>query len=160
MFWLPLIAAAVSAIGAGVAYVGQQRAAQATEDAAKYNAELARRKATQESAVAAENARRKARENARLLAQQRAALARSGFQMEGTPLALLGETATILERDIQDLSFEATNRVQALTSQASLSLWEGQQQSSAQRTSAYASLLGSASSATSGYLSSTGRYAP
>lgn len=157
MSWLAVGAVVVSAVGTGVAVYGQQQQAKAAESAAKYNAELQRQQAAQENAVAAENSRRMARESAKELARVRAASAASGLAMEGTPLAVLGESAMMLERDIQDLAFDASNRSRALIAGASMSLWEGKQQASALRTQSYATALQGASSASSGYLSSTGK---
>lgn len=147
---------AVALVGTGVAVYGQVQAANAAEDAAEYNAEIKRNQARQESLAAEENARRKARENARFIAGQRAAIAKNGLSLEGTPLAVLGESAMMLERDIMDLSWDASNRSQALLHGAGMELWEGDSAAASLRTRAVASGLSGVSSAMTGGASSAG----
>jgi hypothetical protein len=150
------IAMALSAVATGVgtfmAYRGQQAAADAAQKTADYNAQLQRTQAGQEMEVAEENARRKARENARLLGRQRAVVAQSGLAMEGTPLAILGETATMLQRDIMDMGYSAQQRVRALQAGANMSLWEGRNQASALRTKALTTGLEGVASISQGFL--------
>jgi hypothetical protein len=154
------IAMAISAVATGVGtYVsvqGQRQAAKAAEQTAEYNAQVQRTQAAQEMEVAKENARRKARENARLLGRQRALVAQSGLVMEGTPLAILGESATVLQRDIMDIGYEAQMRSRTLQAGASMSLWEGKQQSSAMKTQALTTGLQGAASIAGGYLNYKG----
>jgi hypothetical protein len=147
----------VSAIGTGVSAYGQHQSANAAEATAKYNANLAEDEARRVGKVAAENARRKQRENARILGAQRAAIAQSGFAMEGSPLAVLGESAMTLQRDILDMGYDAANRSRALQAQAGMSLWEGASQASAMRVSAAGSTASGLGNAGLGYLSATGR---
>lgn len=158
------VLAAVSAVaaiaGTGVAVYGQRQAASAAEATAKYNAELQRGQARQEMEAAGENARRKTRENARILGMQRAALAQSGLSMEGTPLAVLGESAMTLHRDILDIGFDAANKARSLQAGAAMSLYTGRQQASAIRTNATASGLSGLSSAATGYGEAKGLFAP
>ena len=153
-------AATVSAVATGIgtylSVQGQRSAADAAEKTAQYNAQVQRTQAAQEMEVAKENARRKARENARLLGRQRALVAQSGLVMEGTPLAILGESATILQRDIMDMGYEAQMRSRSLQAGASMSLWEGKQQSSAMKTQALTTGIQGASSIASGYLNYKG----
>lgn len=143
-----LIAAAVaSAVGTGVSVYGQRQAATAAENIGKYNSKLQRDQAVQTNLANAENARRKTRDNARVLGAQRAALAQSGLSMEGTPLAVLGETAMTLQRDILDMGYNAATKARALQAGANLSLYEGKSQASALRTSAVATGFNGVSSA-------------
>jgi rubrerythrin len=155
------MAAITSAViaGAGVAmsFYGQHQQAKAAESTARYNASIQRDQATRENMVNAENLRRKTRENNRLLAQVRANTAAKGLSNVGTPLAVLGETAFQLEREINDLSYEASTRYQSLAQGAKMSIWEGQQTSSAIKTAATAGLLKGAGSTTTGYLQATGK---
>ena len=147
----------VAAVGTGVSAYGQHQAANAAEATGKYNANLAEEEARRVGKVAAENARRKQRENARILGAQRAAIAQSGFAMEGSPLAVLGESAMTLQRDILDMGYDAANRSRALQAQSGMSLWEGSTQASAMRTSAAGSTASGLGNAGLGYLSATGR---
>ena len=147
----------VAADGTGVSAYSQHQAANAAEATGKYNANLAEEEARRVGKAAAENARRKQRENARILGAQRAAIAQSGFAMEGSPLAVLGESAMTLQRDLLDMGYEAANRARALQAQAGMSLWEGSAQASAMNTSAAGSAMSGLGNAGLGYLSGTGR---
>ncbi len=151
-----ITATVLAAAGTGLSFIGQRQAARAAESTGFYNAALARQQAGQEQAVGAENARRKARENARMIAQQRAALAKSGLQMEGTPLAVLGETAMMLERDIMDMGFEAENRLRNLLAGADLSVWEGKQQRKAGMLGSVGTAIGGLAGTTEGYAKAKG----
>lgn len=146
-----LIASTVgSLLGTGVSVYGQRQAASAADATAKYNAKLQTQQAMQTGLVAAENARRKTRENARIIGAQRAAIGASGLSMEGTPLAVLGETAMTLQRDILDIGFDAANQSRQLQAAAKLSLYEGKSQSSALKLGSLATGLSGVSSAAMG----------
>lgn len=158
MFFLLGLALSTIATGIGtyMSVQGQRNAADAAESTAKYNAQVQRDQAMRENEAAAENARRKSRENARIIGRQRAIIAQSGLAMEGTPLAVLGETATMLQRDILDMGYDAQNRVNNLQAGANMSLWQGKNQASALRTDALTSGLAGVAKI-GGYLSD---YAP
>jgi hypothetical protein len=160
MPFLPAIAAITAIVGTGVSIYGQRQAASAAEATGKYNAKLQRDQAVQTNLANAENARRKTRDNARVLGAQRAALAQSGLSMEGTPLAVLGETAMTLQRDILDMGYDAATKARALQAGANLSLYEGKSQASALRTSSVATGLSGVSSAAMGYGEAKGLFAP
>lgn len=148
--------------GAGVAmsFLAQRQQAAAAKATANYNAEIQRRQATQENQVAAENIRRKTRENNRMLAQVRANTAAKGLAATGSPLAVLGDTAMMLEREIMDMSFEASNRYQSLAQGAQMTLYEGNTAASAIKTSATAGLLRGAASVGTGLAEAKGWFAP
>jgi hypothetical protein len=135
---LPTIAVTATVIGTAVSVKGQLDAANAAEQTGKYNAKIQRDESVRQTNVAAENARRKERENAGIIGRQRAALAESGMSMEGTPLAILGETSTLLSRDILDIGYDAANKTRSLQASANMSIWEGNTQASAMRTQAVA----------------------
>jgi len=145
--WVIGISTVVSLAGTAVAVVAQRQAADAAENTAMLNANEQRAQANREAEVAAENARRAEREKTRYLASQRAQLAASGLAMEGTPLAVLGDTAEALELQILDLGSEAANRMRALRQGASLSIYEGKSQASALRTESIATGLSGTGSA-------------
>lgn len=154
-------ALAVSAVATGVgtymSVQGQRNAAKAAESTAKYNADVQRNQAMQEMEAAKENARRKQRENTRILARQRAMVASQGLAMEGTPLAVLGETATILQRDIMDMGYQAQMRTRSMQASANMGLWDGKNQSNALKTGALTSGLQGIASMGTGYLSASGK---
>lgn len=149
----------LTSISAHIQVESSRAAAKATEKAAALNAKEKQIQAKQVMEVASENARRKQEENRRQLAAVRAANAANGFQMEGTPLAVFGETALQLERDILDISFEAESQRRALLAGAQTDVWEGANQSAALQNQATASAISSAAGATGGYLSASGSVA-
>ena len=157
---LTVVSLAASAAGTYVSVQGQKNAADGAEKSAKYNAKIQRDQGMRENQAAAENVRRKTRENQRILGRQRAAIAQSGLSMEGTPLAMLGETSSMLQRDILDMGFDAQNRVTSLQSSANMGLWAGKNQANALRTDALTTGLAGVATVSSGLLSSTGYTAP
>lgn len=150
-YWIIGITTVVSLAGTAVQVVGQQNAASAAEDTAAYNAKLDIEQAKQENKVAAENARRKATEEKRAIATARAAAAGNGLSMEGTPLAILGDTVTQLERDIQDLAFDSKNKQRQIMQSASMGMLEGQQTATSLRTQSVGTAISGIGSAASGY---------
>lgn len=146
----------LTSISAHIQVESSRAAAKATEKAAVLNAKEKQIQAKQTMEVAAENARRKQEDNRRQLAAVRAANAANGFQMEGTPLAVFGETALQLEQDILDISFEAENRRRALIAGAQMDVWDGANRAAALRTEGYAAAVSTAASGAGGYLSAAG----
>ncbi len=139
----------IAGAGLAMSFMAQRQQAAAAKQTANYNAQLQRQQAAQENEISAENIRRKTRDNNRMLAEVRASTAGRGLAMTGTPLAVLGETAMMLEREIMDASYQASTRYQSLAQGAKMTLWEGSQQASALKTQAIGGLLKGA--ATVGY---------
>lgn len=146
------IAAAV--IGTGVSIYSQQQQAESAQRAAEYNNRLASQEAHNRELEAAEQARRARIENRRRMASIRARLAGSGtLTTTGTPLAILGESSSNLDLQIQD-ALRATNmQATAMRAQGQMGLWEAGQAQSAASLSAIGTGLGGFSSALSGYSS-------
>lgn len=142
MFWFGVI---VVSVGADLSMHASKSAANAAQKTASINANEKKKAAAQEVTVASENARRKERENQRILASLRATTAANGMQMEGSPLAVFGDTAEQLQRDILDLSFEAENRRRALLVGAQLDTVEGANIAAGMRNEATASGVSSVS---------------
>jgi hypothetical protein len=69
---------------------------------------------------AAEENRRNNERKQRLLATQRAGYAKAGVVMEGTPLAILADTAGLFELQNQDTLFEANSKAASLRREAEL----------------------------------------
>lgn len=155
-WWAFGITMATTAISTDIQVRSSRRAAKAAQQTAMIEAKEDRRQANQEIEVAAENARRKQRENQRQLAAIRATNAASGFQMEGTPLAIFGETAQQLERDILDLTFQAESRARAYLAGAGMAEWEGGQQAAALNTQATTAAISGISSAAGSGMKVTG----
>ena len=150
MFWIGIASVTISAIGTGISVKASNDAADAAENVAAMNANEQRKQANKEAETAAENARRAEQEKTRYLATQRAQLAASGLAMEGTPLAVLGDTAQALELQIMDLGADAAARQRALRQGAALSIYEGKSQASALRTEGLATGIQGTSSALTG----------
>lgn len=146
----------VSLTGAYLAYDAQKDAAKVAEKTGEYNAQLQRNQAQTDALVAEENMRRKARENASFLARQRAALAVNGLSMEGTPLAILGETVTTLERDLMDISYRATEENKASIFNAENTSLAGKAAATGLRNQAIASAASSVGSTVTSYGKSRG----
>jgi hypothetical protein len=151
-----ITSAGLAIAGTAMAVYGQQQAAKGAEYTAEYNAKLATQQAGHETEVSAENARRKTRENAQIIGLQRDAIAASGLAPTGTPLAILGDSVTTLQRDIMDMGYEAAARANQLHSAAAMSLTEGRNTATGLRTQSYATGLQGVASATSGFLKAKG----
>ncbi len=157
MSYFAIGALVITAIGTGISVYGSMQAADAAEGAAAAEANEKRLQARKEQETAAENARRAEQEKARLIASQRASLAASGLAMEGTPLAVLGETARTLELDILDIGHQAAMQSRALRAGARVAEYEGAATATAIRTEAAGNALSSMGSAATNYGNSTGR---
>ncbi len=154
--WFIGISLGLTALSTGISVYGSMKAADAAEGAAAAEANEKRMQARKESETAAENARRAEQEKTRLLASQRASLAASGLSMEGTPLAVLGDTSTTLELDILDIGHQAAMQRRALMAGARVAEFEGAATASSLRTQAAADGVSGVASAASGYGSAKG----
>ena len=83
-------------------------------------AEVIKQQAGQIEQTANEQQRRARLEQQRMLAAQRAAYAKAGVMTEGSPIAVLAETAGIFEMQNQDVAYEADLRSRALQREAEL----------------------------------------
>lgn len=153
MSWAVTATVVTTAISASVSIYTSNAAADAQETTANYNARIQQDKARQEQEVAAENARRKEKEAQALVARQRAALAGQGLAMEGTPLAVLGETYLQEQQQVNDMAYQAATRAAALRQGAALSLVEGKNQAAGTRLQGYGQAVSSVGSATNSFLS-------
>lgn len=83
-------------------------------------AEVIKQQAGQIEQTANEQQRRARLEQQRMLAAQRAAYAKAGVMTEGSPIAVLAETAGIFELQNQDVAYEADLRSRALQRESEL----------------------------------------
>jgi len=83
-------------------------------------AEVIKQQAGQVEQTANEQQRRARLEQQRMIAAQRAAYAKAGVLTEGSPIAVLAETAGIFELQNQDIAYEADLRSRALQREAEL----------------------------------------
>ena len=149
---IALVVTAVAAVAGGVtAAVAAKQAGDAQDEAAKANAKIANNNATAEAQAAAENAVRKRQSNQRQLSVIRAKMAGQGVQVgTGSALEILGESASELELQTQDMFRESQAKQVQYANQASSSLWEGKQAKAAGNLGATVSLIGAVGSGASG----------
>lgn len=148
------VTAAVSTVAAaGLSFYGQQQQAAAAERMANYNyavqkqqmemqAQMQRVAAEQQYAAgmqnatvmqneamrveqeARERARRMRSENDRLLGEQRARFGKAGVTSEGTPLAVMAESAGLMELAVSDELYKADMERSALYRKADVEKWQ------------------------------------
>jgi hypothetical protein len=199
-------AAIGSLASAGIAYYGQQQQAQAADRMAQYNyavqkqqmemqarmqsiaadqqyqaqmqnAQIAQNDATRVEQEARERAKRMRSENERLLGEQRSRFGKAGVTSEGTPLAVMAESAGLMEMAVSDELYKADMERTAFNRKADVEKWQagyslidkaaadynqasarfratptllaGQNEAKALRTESYGSLISGASNAAS-----------
>lgn len=101
--------------------------ASANQAAANQNAAILADQGRAVESQAREQARRTRDENEKVLAMQRGRYAKSGVVNEGTPLAVMAETAGLLELGVQDAAYEADMTGRAYDRKAELARFEGRQ---------------------------------
>ena len=146
-------AAVASLASAGIAFYGQQQQAQAAERMAQYNyavqkqqmemqarmqsiaadqqyqaqmqnAQIAQNDATRVEQEARERAKRMRAENERLLGEQRARFGKAGVTSEGTPLAVMAESAGLMEMAVSDELYKADMERTAFLRKADVEKWQ------------------------------------
>jgi len=130
-----------TAVSAGMSYYGYQQQAKTSERIADYNAKVAENQAIQQEMEANESIRRRRREQRGFKGRQRAKFAAAGVQYEGTPLAVMAESAGLMELQNADFYRASQSRSSSLYSQASLTRQEGYARASAARMQGGISLL-------------------
>jgi hypothetical protein len=89
-------------------------------DLQRQQSEVISQQASQVEQTANEQQRRTRLEQQRMIAAQRAAFAKAGVLTEGSPVAILAETASIFELQNQDIAYEADLRSRALNRESEL----------------------------------------
>jgi hypothetical protein len=89
-------------------------------DLQRQQSEVISQQASQIEQTANEQQKRARIEQQRMLAAQRAAYAKAGVMTEGSPIAVLAETAGIFELQNQDVAYEADLRSRALQRESDL----------------------------------------
>jgi hypothetical protein len=136
-----------------VSYRGQQEQAAATEQVAEYNAKSKENAAIQADMEAREEIARTRRENKRILASNRAEAAKSGVQMVGSPLEVLGENAATLELQVQDKARAANAALSAGLADANATRWSGGLEAKGLRRAATGTLMSTGANLTSSFYS-------
>lgn len=137
----------------GLMQMGAQKTqAKVSEATGRYNAALEINEADQAFADAQEQIRRSREMGRRFQGQQRAAMSTSGVVMgTGSPLDVEGQTAGLLELDIQEQARAAELKRRAGYSRAAMSLWAGENQATGYKLASYGTLLGGAANAWNTY---------
>jgi hypothetical protein len=140
------IALAMAAVGGAVSYVGQQKAADAAEDAGKAQKEAADAAARNEEMQTAENVRRERITRQRRLARLRSQMNAGGVVMADSSMDVFAETAGITELQVQDIGRSGQLASTNYRNDGAMSLWEARSQAAATRISSYGTLLATGSS--------------
>lgn len=138
---IPWISAALTAVGTGVAVYGAVQASKSAEEMAEYNAKVAKQQAEHLRRVGDENLRRRREMNQRYLATQRAQYAKAGVLLQGSPLAVLGKSASALELEAMDIAYQTELAAQRSFAEARMAKYEGSQASRAYQYQAGSSLI-------------------
>ena len=145
------IAIAVTVIGAGVTYAGQQSAAKAADKAADQQQDAAEASAQNQEAQTAETIRRERINKRRALARLRSSMNAGGVTMSDSSMDVFAETAGTQELAIQDIGREGNLQAQNQRTGGALAQWEGKAQANATRIQSYGNLLSSVSSGVTTY---------
>jgi hypothetical protein len=148
------IAIAVTVIGAGIAYTGQQQAAKAAEQQGDMEKDAAEQSARNLEIQTAETVRRERLNNRRRLARLRSSMNAGGVTMSDSSMDVFAETAATQELAIQDIGREGNLQSQNKRAAGNMAQWESKALASATRVQSYGTLLSSASSATTTYRTS------
>jgi len=138
-------AAAAGAVGSVVGAAGAISQGQATANMARYNAQVAENEAVAARQQAAYEEERQRERAARLKSSTRAAIAKSGLDLEGSPLAVMEDTAVGAELDALAIRYSGSVAEARARSQAAMDRMQGQAAKTASYFSAGASLLNGAS---------------
>lgn len=130
--WVAVSMAVISLIGVGVSATAQVSAADAANDAAKYNAEMQKRAANDALTRGAADAAAVKERSRRMIASQVAAQSAEGFDSStGTALELSTETAGFGELDALKTINNAQRKASGMNAQADLDLFQGRSAQSA-----------------------------
>ena len=142
-----------SLASAGISYYGQQQQAASAQRMAQYNYSIQRQQMEMQARMqsiaadqqyqagmqnaktmeneglrveqeARERARRMRTENERLAGAQRARFGKAGVVMEGTPLAVMAESAGLMELAVSDELYKANNERSAFYRKAEVEKWQ------------------------------------
>lgn len=137
-----IVGAAASATSAVMGAKAQRQQANAAEAAGEYNNDQAQRMAANTTAEGLEAARRQRVEMRRTLSSISADTAASGAQMEGSPLAVLGEASKRMELNIADETRRAQIQSSQMRQQGAFQLYEGKQNAKSLRGRSVGTLIG------------------
>ncbi len=109
-----------SAIGTAVSVIGMLQQGQQAKSAAEYNASVARQNATITQQQAAANAAAQQRKARMQLGTMRAGYGAAGIGLEGSPMDILEQSASMAELDRQNILYGGQLRAQGYSNTATL----------------------------------------
>jgi hypothetical protein len=137
-------------LSTGISMYGQKQQAEAATAAAKYNNKLLNAEADNLATESREAQTREIQRNRRQLSALRSSLSQQGtVSSSGSPLAILGESATNLSLGIADAARRTDMQTRALRAQGQMGLWDAKQQQTATKINMVSTAIGSASKAAS-----------
>lgn len=149
---IPIVIAVAAVAGTATSVYGSIQQGRAQEQAAEYNAAVARNQAAIENARSKSEAQMIREKTRRIAGAQRAALAASGQELtSGTALELQQETAAQGELDYRRALWGGDVNAMAARQQAEYLQWQGGQASSAATIGAIGQGISGLGSAFSGY---------
>lgn len=149
---IPYIAAAMAAAGAIASANAQASSAKSAANAAEYNAEVDRQRATVALQQGNANEESQRRQAAIAMGRQTAATAQSGVDLtSGSALDLYQQSATNAELDALNIRYGAQLQAQGLQQQGTLDTMTAQQQRNNARSATTAGYLNAGASALSSY---------
>lgn len=151
-------AVALVVVSTAATVYSQQQAAATQTKAAEYNNKLAEAEAKNRELEMAEQLKRQRIKDRRAMAQIRNRLANSGtLTTEGTPLAILGESAANFNLGIQDAARASNMQAASLRAEGQMGLWNAAEGQKAANIESVATVANAAASAYTGYTTRTKR---
>lgn len=150
----------IAAAGAALSAVSAINQGQQAKDAAKYNAQLANNNAIAAQQQAAANAAAQSRKSRIQIGAMRAGYGAAGVGMEGSPMDVLEQSASMAELDRQNVLYGGAIRSQGYQSTAGLEMMRGDAAQTGSYFSAGSALLTGLGKASSSFGGESGNYAP
>lgn len=153
MMYVGIATAVVSAIGAGVSYMGSQQASKAAEQQGRAQVKASEASARNAELQAAENIRRERINKRRRLARLRSGMNSGGVVMADSSMDVFAETAGREELAIQDAAREGNLDATNTRNAGSIAGWEARAMARATRVASYGTLLSDSSKIATSYAS-------
>ena len=146
-----IVGAVAAVVAAGVSAYGTYAQSQAQQEAATFNAKVARNQSMLAQYQADQQAKQAAERHRRQLAAQRVAIGASGITTEGSPLAIMMDSAAEAAYSEGLIRYGGARQSEAFDAAASLQKFYGGQAQQAGYLGVGRSLLSGASSAAGAY---------
>ena len=152
----PLLAGASGAIG----FLGNQRAAEATDQATEYQSHLLGIQADNEREALRTNRRRKKEDRDRYLSRVRLEQINSGAGMSGSNQLVFDDITSRLDERIDDMTESHLAQIGRIEQSQQMTHYQGRQSKAAARMNAASSLIGGAAGAFRYYQNVTSKTTP